>query len=844
MTVTDDAAEAGASVVPTDHITATIDDIQVVVPKGTLVIRAAEQIGLEVPRFCDHPALDPVAACRMCLIEIEGMPKPQPACAIPLTDGMVVHTQYSSPVAKAAQEGVMEFLLVNHPLDCPICDKGGECPLQNQAMSAGRDTSRFDGRKRTFPKPINVSAEILLDRERCVSCQRCTRFSEEIAGDPFIDLLERGAAQQIGIAEGHPFDSYFSGNTVQICPVGALTSADYRFRSRPFDLVSTPTVCEHCAAGCALRTDTRRSVVMRRLAGEDPEVNEDWNCDKGRFAFPYLTTERLATPLVRDEDTSELRVASWPEAITVAAELIGAARGHGATLIGGRFTQEDAYAFGKFTRVVMDSDDLDFRVRVSSPEEYNFLTAMVAGVGVGVTYAELEHAPLVVLAGLEPEEESPIVFLRLRKALTKGSTAVVAVAEWDSPGFVKLGAEMRYVAPGGEAEALAALADGEHAEALRQPGSVILVGERLAGCPGALSAAVELAQSTGAELAWIPRRAGERGSLDAGALAGVLPGGRPLADAGARAEVAAAWKLAADALPTTAGRTRDEIIEQLLVQAAAAAEEAAVAAGEAAVAGGYDDADDADGDEAAADRIDVVLLAGVDSHDLPDPVLFTQAMAAASIVQLTPFAAAVHPDARVVLPVKVLTERSGSFTNWEGRVRPFGTVLRHADGFTDGEVLGIIAREAGHSIGAGDPEAVRRELAALDLWGEDRPTFTPVSAQSAMQVPDGHAVLATWKHLLDDGVTQAGEPHLAATRRPSVVRLSATTAEAIGAADEQPVTVATDAGAITLPLVITEMPDDVVWLPEFSPGSHVHDTLRATAGALVRIAAAAAGGAQ
>ena len=311
------------------------------------------------------------------------MPKPQPACAIPLTDGMVVHTQYSSPVAKAAQEGVMEFLLVNHPLDCPICDKGGECPLQNQAMSAGRDTSRFDGRKRTFPKPINVSAEILLDRERCVSCQRCTRFSEEIAGDPFIDLLERGAAQQIGIAEGHPFDSYFSGNTVQICPVGALTSADYRFRSRPFDLVSTPTVCEHCAAGCALRTDTRRSVVMRRLAGEDPEVNEDWNCDKGRFAFPYLTTERLATPLVRDEDTSELRVASWPEAITVAAELIGAARGHGATLIGGRFTQEDAYAFGKFTRVVMDSDDLDFRVRVSSPEEYNFLTAMVAGVGVG-----------------------------------------------------------------------------------------------------------------------------------------------------------------------------------------------------------------------------------------------------------------------------------------------------------------------------------------------------------------------------------------------------------------------------------------------------------------------------
>ncbi len=180
----------------------------------------------------------------------------------------------------------MELLLINHPLDCPICDKGGECPLQNQAMSNGRTETRFDDVKRTFPKPIAISSQVLLDRERCVLCARCTRFSDQIAGDRFIDLLERGASQQVGIATGEPFQSYFSGNTVQICPVGALTGTAYRFRARPFDLVSSPSVCEHCASGCAQRTDHRRGKVLRRLAGDDPEVNEEWNCDKGRWRSP------------------------------------------------------------------------------------------------------------------------------------------------------------------------------------------------------------------------------------------------------------------------------------------------------------------------------------------------------------------------------------------------------------------------------------------------------------------------------------------------------------------------------------------------------------------------------
>ena len=223
MTITSDA---GSDLTPqVELVTVVVDGVAIEIPKGTLVIRAAELLGIEIPRFCDHPLLEPVAACRMCLVDIEGVPKPQPACAQVVSEGMQVRTQLTSPVARDAQEGVMEFLLLNHPLDCPVCDKGGECPLQNQAMTAGRPESRFDEVKRTFPKPINVSAQILLDRERCVSCARCTRFAEQIAGDPMLELLERGANQQVGTAVDQPFDSYFSGNTVQICPVGALTSA-------------------------------------------------------------------------------------------------------------------------------------------------------------------------------------------------------------------------------------------------------------------------------------------------------------------------------------------------------------------------------------------------------------------------------------------------------------------------------------------------------------------------------------------------------------------------------------------------------------------------------------------
>src|SRR5918912_1345121 len=323
-----------------DLVTVTIDGLEISVPKGTLLIRAAEQLGISIPRFCDHPLLDPAGACRQCLVEVtdmgngRGMPKPAASCTTTVMPGMVIKTQLTSVVADKAQQGVMELLLINHPLDCPICDKGGECPLQNQAMSNGRTDSRFVDTKRTFAKPIAISTQVLLDRERCVLCARCTRFSEQIAGDEFIDMLERGAAQQVGVAADKPFQSYFSGNTIQICPVGALTSAGYRFRSRPFDLVSTPGVGEHDACGSAIRIDHRRGRVMRRLAANDPEVNEEWICDKGRFGFRYAQQrDRLQTPLVRNAE-GDLEPASWPEALQIVAQGLLADRGRIGVLTG------------------------------------------------------------------------------------------------------------------------------------------------------------------------------------------------------------------------------------------------------------------------------------------------------------------------------------------------------------------------------------------------------------------------------------------------------------------------------------------------------------------------------
>ncbi|MFD8858369.1 NADH-quinone oxidoreductase subunit G [Streptomyces vinaceus] len=818
MTVTTNAPTGGgeAAVPPEDLISLTIDGVELSVPKGTLVIRAAEQIGVEIPRFCDHPLLDPVGACRQCIVEVEGQRKPMASCTITCTDGMVVKTQLTSPVAEKSQRGVMELLLINHPLDCPVCDKGGECPLQNQAMSHGQSDSRFEGKKRTYEKPVPISTQVLLDRERCVLCARCTRFSNQVAGDPMIELLERGALQQVGIGEGDPFESYFSGNTIQICPVGALTSAAYRFRSRPFDLVSSPSVCEHCAGGCATRTDHRRGKVLRRMAAEDPEVNEEWICDKGRFGFRYAQRpDRLTTPLVRGAD-GVLAPASWPEALEAAAAGLSAARGRAGVLTGGRLTVEDAYAYAKFARVVLDTNDIDFRARIHSAEEADFLAATVAGTGKdldggGVTYAKLEAAPAVLLAGIESEEEAPGVFLRLRKAHRKHKQRTFALAPFATRGLEKAGGTLLAAAPGTETEWLDALASrtgleaggAEAAEALRGSGAVIVVGERLAAVPGALTAAVRAAAATGAQLVWIPRRAGERAAVWAGALPSLLPGARPATDPRARDEVATAWGL--DELPHRYGRDTGQIVE--------------------AAAGG---------------ELSALLVAGVEIADLPDPARALVALQEAFVVSLELRPGQVTDHADVVFPVAAVAEKAGAFINWEGRVRPFEAALK-PDQMTrrlapaDARVLHMLADEADRPIALPDVHAVRRELDALGPWTGERAAEQSADTAPLPRPAAGEAVLAGHRLLLDQGLLQEGDEALAGTRHEASARLSAATAAETGVKNGDVLAVTGPAGSVELPLRITEMPDRVVWLPLNSTGRGVLADTGAHPGTLVRI---------
>ena len=784
MTTTQDSAVA------VDLITVVIDGFEVSVPKGTLIIRAAEKLGIQIPRFCDHPLLDPVGACRQCLVDVEingrAFPKPQASCTIPVEPNMIVKTQLTSPVADKAQKGVMELLLGNHPLDCPVCDKGGECPLQNQAMSNGRPDARLDGYKRTFEKPINISSSVLLDRERCVLCARCTRFSEQIASDPFITLNERGALQQVGIYENDPFKSYFSGNTVQICPVGALTGASYRFRARPFDLVSTPSACEHCASGCDMRTDVRRGKTLRRLAGDDASVNEEWNCDKGRWAFKYVTAvDRLTHPLVRNSE-GELVQASWPEALAAAAAGLKGKRA--AVITGGRVTTEDAYGYSKFARIALGTNDIDYRARVTSDEEREFLASHV--VGSSATYRDIDTADHVALVAFEPEEESPIVFLRLNKNFKKRGLKVSAVATKQSIAMDKLKADFIKVAPGSEAAAVAALS--------LTPKSVILVGERASESHGLFSAVAALAAKTGAKIAYIPRRAGERSALEAGALGNLLPGGRPVADAAARVDIAAAWGV--DSLPTQVGRTTSQIIDAL-----------------------------------GAKELDAVVVGGVDAHDLQASAKTLDALKKSFVVSLEIAPSSITAVADVVLPVAAITEKSGSFLNWEGRARAFDEAVEESQNRSDVRILSMIADALGESIMLGTVTAAAREFNQLGKWDGARVLLTPVVAGTAQSVSGNDALLTSWRRLLDMGTLQKGEDNLSGTRRPTVAVISPKRAQSIGVESGAQVRVSNAHGSITIPVLVEDIHDDAVWLPRNSFASQTLVSLDAVHGDVVTV---------
>lgn len=857
-----------------EQVQINIDGQDIEVAKGTLLIRAAEKLGIHIPRFCDHPLLDPAGACRQCLVEVampgrdgvvRPMPKPQPACTMTAMAGMEIKTAATSEVAEKAQHGITEFLLINHPLDCPICDKGGECPLQNQAMSHGTLHTRFSDEKRLWPKPVELTSQILIDRERCVLCQRCVRFANQIAGDSFIALQGRGGGSSprddhdfmgenvgafdqeiLGISDadgsqpslrlnpeaaalsdshgkpaplsspaaigagvdekdqaGRLFSSYFSGNIIQICPVGALTSKRYRFRARPFDLVSTRGVTEQDASGSALRTDIRRGVVTRRMAQQDLEVNEEWITDKDRFGYQWqFQPSRIKTPLVRED--GKLVPTSWSDAFDRAAKgLAAAGKGKVGFLPGGRLTFEDAYTWSKFARVVCGTNDIDQRTRAAGREEETFLGAYFAGAGMPVTYSDLEKAGQVLLVGFEPEDECGAVFLRLRKGVRSGNVKVATVAPFASPSSVKTAATVLFAAPGTEPEVVAnvkAESEGDFGTVfagLQGEGAVIVVGERAGTVPGLLSAVNDLAARSGARLAWIPRRSGERGGVEAGALPGLLPFGRDARDAEARSDLAAAWNAQ---LPDAPGRDTHKILEG-----------------------------------ACSGELSALVLGGLDLRDLPDQELAQKALAAASFVvslevNLTPAAQA----ADVVFPVAPVSEKPGTFINWEGRLRPFGQALVSQD-MPDWEVLGKLAQVMGVELGIDSLKSLYAEANELLDWDGQRVAFEGAIPAELVTPPSKHVVLTCHKTQIDEGLLQVGATDMQAAGRASFARISPETAQEFGISAGSAIKLKTDSGQIQLPVVLTKMPQRVVWVPECSARSHVHESLGVTSGALVQL---------
>ncbi len=401
----------------------TINGQAVQAPKGSTIWQAARLAGMFIPIYCYHPKMPPLGACRICLVEVEKAPKPQAACCTGIAEGMVV--KIDSPQAEKARGGVMEFLLINHPLDCPICDKGGECDLQNFAVDYGQSTGRFQEEKRHLGKAIELGPTIALDRERCIMCMRCVRFGNEIVQDEGLIILERGNQSEIGTFPGKPYVSQFSGNVTEICPVGALTSRTYRFKARPWELRHTPAVCAHCSVGCNIEIDTRLGrEVVRFMGRTNDEVDDGWLCDKGRYGYGFIQSDqRLRTPLIRKG--GKLEPASWAEAFEfVVTRLKEIKQQYGPQAIGGiagtHNTNEELYLFQKLLRGLLETGNIDHQHGAFGTVPLTALPGLHTA-----TIAGLEKANVIVLIGADPSARQPIIELRIKKALKAGSKLAV-----------------------------------------------------------------------------------------------------------------------------------------------------------------------------------------------------------------------------------------------------------------------------------------------------------------------------------------------------------------------------------------------------------------------------------
>jgi NADH-quinone oxidoreductase subunit G len=788
-------------------VSITIDGVEHQVPAASLLIRAAQDTGTYIPRFCWHERMKPVGMCRMCLVEVQGPRGPMliTACTSEVADGMVVDT--GNDTVRKAQEGVLEFLLANHPLDCPVCDKGGECPLQDQAFSHGPGDSRFVEIKRNYEKPIAISSLVLLDRERCILCARCTRFSEEISGDPLIEFKSRANVTEVNTFPDHPFASYFSGNTIQICPVGALTSVQYRFRARPWDLQMVESSGLHDTAHPRVSVHVSQNQVLRLVGVDNDATNHGWLSDKERFGFQYLGSEhRLTSPLIRRH--GELVEVGWTEALDLVAERITMVRdsdgGHAFAVIGGAHgSNEDAYALSKFARVVLGTNNVDARLDDSLAS--HFLAATVDRALIG----DIDSADTVLVWGPDLKEEHPTLYLRVRRAAQELGVRLVVVHP-RATGLDDRAAIKASYRPGAGFALLDEMAEGKHgalSEALSAPRVVALVGQAShADGPRLAEAVAAYVRSKAGSSRILPlaRRANLFGALDMGLAPDLLPG-RVGDDEAGRAALADAW----GEIPTTRGKDTKAMLEGL-----------------------------------GSSEIRFLLLVGADPvRDVPDPRPVPPALEAAEfVVSIDLFLNDSNRGADVIFPASGFAEKEGTVTNLEGRVQKVNSIVPGpGQARPDWAILADLADRAGRSIGLSSAETIAKEIsevapaysgitwdhlewdardgAVVPLVGTPPLTHIPVALKGDI-APLAELTLHVGRTMYDDGVMMRHTPNLHRLAPGPLAHLNPEDAKRAGALHGHKVRVVTKHGDGEFTAVLDEgTPPGVVYVPFNQPGA-------------------------
>ena len=763
----------------------TINGVSHQVAAGELLIKAAQDNGTYIPRFCWHERMEPVGMCRMCLVEIETPRGPMmvTACTNQVADGMVVDTL--NPGVKKAQEAILEFLLANHPLDCPVCDKGGECPLQDQAMAYGPGESRFVEIKRNFEKPIPISDLVLLDRERCILCARCTRFSDEISGDPLIEFQERGNKTEINTFPDHPFSSYFSGNTVQICPVGALTASPYRFRARPWDLVKVESSSMFDTAHPRIEIHSSQNQILRYTGVDNDATNHGWLSDKDRFGFEYLRSEdRLTTPLVKRD--GELVEVEWAEALDIVASRLRLIKdedgGNALAVVGGaQGTNEDAYALSRFAREVLETPHID--CRMDDALSTHFLAATVDR----ALIADLDRADTILVWGPDLKEEHPTLYLRVRRAAQElGKTLVVVHPR--ATGLDDRATHKLTYRPGGGFSLLAEISGGDHSDvvgALSAERVVALVGiSSLADGPRLAESVAGLVRSLAGTARILPlnSRANTFGAIDMGLAPDMAPGRVPT---------------------DSPGKTTGEIMAEL---------------------------------EGGAIR--GLLLVGADPlRDMPDPRSAADGLYAAEyVVAIDLFHHDSNRHADVILPAAAFAEKEGTITNVEGRVQKVNRI-RPAPGTArpDWSILDDLAAHMGRPLGLSSAETIAKEIAeALPLyqgvthdhleWEARDGVVVPLDGKPDYEhipvvldgptAPGAQFTVHRARTMYDDGVRLRHSPHLHPLAPGPVAHLNPADAPGLGVKHGSTVRVTTSHGDGEFAAVLdVGTPQGVVYVP-------------------------------